>query len=120
MAQETSELKQSVETSIRFSLPEALGVTRSGACGNPMTNLARFYLAREFVSNVEAGRSLNESLTKARRRTMSQLTQDLGLTMQPGLRALQGLKKGMSHDDTPLKINICKKVIGRFPFDPWE
>jgi hypothetical protein len=50
---------------------------------------------------------------------MSQLTQDLGLTMQQGVRVLQGLKKGMSHDDTPLKIDICKKVIGRFPLDPW-
>lgn len=119
MSKETAELKQSVETSIRFNLPEALGITASGACGNPMTNLAQFYLAHEFVSNIEAGQSLNESLVKARRKTMSQLTQDLGLTMQPGLRVLQGLKKGMSHDDTPLKIDICKKVIGRFPLDPW-
>lgn len=119
MSQETTELKRSVETSIKYNLPEVLGVTASGACGNAMTNLAHFYLAQSFVSNVEAGKSLTESLVKARRATMSKLTQDLGLTMDPGIRVLQGLKKGMSHDDTPIKIDICKKVIRRFPFDPW-
>ncbi|MEN6413379.1 MAG: hypothetical protein ABFC84_11590 [Veillonellales bacterium] len=117
---ETEELKQSVETSIRYRLPEVLGRTATGACGNAMTNLAQFYLTKGFIDNVQAGKSLNESLDKARRHTMSQLTQDLGLTMQPGLRVLQGLKKGMSHDDTPLKLETCKKVIRRFPFDPWE
>lgn len=119
MTKETAELKHSVETSIKYNLPEVLGLTASGACGNPMTSLAQFYLAQTFVSNVAAGNSLTESLTKARRATMSKLTQDLELTMQPGVRVLQGLKKGMSHDDTPLKIEICKKVIGRFPSDPW-
>lgn len=119
MSKETSELKKSVEASIKYNLPEVLGITASGACGNAMTNLAHFYLAQTFVSNVEAGRSLNESLAKARRATMSKLTQDLGLTMQPGLRTLQGLKKGMSHNDTPIKIDTCKQVIRRFPFDPW-
>jgi len=119
MDKETSELKKSVETSIKFALPEVLGRTSAGACGNPMTNLAQFYLAQEFVDNIQAGKSLDESLTQARRATMSQLTQELGLTMQPGLRVLQGLKKGMSHDDTPLKLDICKKVIRRFPFEPW-
>lgn len=119
MTKETAELKHSVETSIKYNLPEVLGLTASGACGNPMTSLAQFYLAQTFVSNVAAGKSLTESLTKARRATMSKLTQDLGLTMQPGVRVLQGLKKGMSHDDTPIKIETCKKVIGRFPFEPW-
>lgn len=119
MVKETDELKRSVETSIKYNLPEIIGVTASGACGNPMTNLAQFYLAQNFVSNVAAGNTLNESLVKARKEAMSQITDDLGLTMQPGLRILQGLKKGMSHDDTPLKIDICKKVIGRFPLDPW-
>ncbi len=120
MLKETNELKQSVENSIRFAMPEILGITASGACGNPMTNLAQFYLAQEFVDNLETGKSLNESLINARRTTMSQLTQDLGLTMQPGLRSLQGLKKGMSHDDTPLKLEVCKKVISRFPLEPWS
>lgn len=119
MAKETKELKESVENSIRFTMPEMLGVTNSGACGNQMTNLAEFYLAQEFVEQVAAGKSPGESLIKARKTTMSQLTDDLGITMQHGMRMLQGLKKGMSHDDTPLKIDICKKVIRRFPFDPW-
>ncbi len=119
VTKESNELKQSVETSIKFALPEALGVTSSGACGNTMTNLAQFYLAQKFVDNVTAGKSLNDSLANARRATMSQLTQDIGLTVNEGVRVLQGLKKGMSHDDTLLKLEIYKKVISRFPFDPW-
>ncbi len=120
LRKETDELKRSVECSFRFAMPELLGVTASGACGNPMTNLAQFYLAKEFLDNVRAGKALNESMEVARRSTMSQLTQDLGLTAQSGLRVLQGLKKGMKHDDTPLKLEICKKVLARFPFDPWS
>lgn len=119
IARETDELKQTLEFSIKYTMPEFLGVTSSGVCGNPMTNLAHFYLAKEFVDNVRAGKSLDASLAAARRSTMSQLTQELGLTMQQGLRTLQGLKKGMSHDDTPLKVETCKKVISRFPFEPW-
>lgn len=119
MRRETTELKSSVENSIKYNMPEFLGITASGSCGNPMTNLAKFYLTQNFIKNLSAGKSLNESLIKARTVAMSKLTQDLGLTMQPGIRTLQGLKKGMSHDDTPLKIDLCKKVIGRFPFHPW-
>ena len=119
MGRETDELKKSVEFSIKYTMPEVLGLTASGACGNPMTNMAQVYLAQEFVSNIEAGKSLNESLDKARRTTMSQLTDDIGLTMQQGLRVLQGLKKGMAHDDTILKLETYKKVISRFPFEPW-
>ncbi|MDF2873870.1 MAG: hypothetical protein K0R22_553 [Sporomusa sp.] len=119
MSRETDELKKSVEFSIKHTLPEALGLTASGACGNPMTNLAQFYLAQEFVGNIHAGKSLNESLDKARRATMSQLTGDMGITMQQGIRVLQGLKKGMAHDDTLLKLETYKKVISRFPFEPW-
>lgn len=120
MARETDELKRSVEFGLRFALPEVIGRTATGACGNPMTNLAQFYLAREFVDNVAAGKSLPRSLLDARRRTMSQLTGDLGLTMQRDLRVLQGLKKGMSHDDTPLRVETAKKLIGRFPPEPWQ
>lgn len=120
IVQETDELKKSLDFSIRHSMPETLGLTASGACGNAMTNMAQIYLAHDFVQNMQAGKSLNDSLIKARRTTMSQLTQDLGLTMQSGLRVLQGLKKGLSHDDTPLKLEIYKKVIKRFPMDPWE
>ncbi len=119
LVKETDELKQSLELSIRYTMPEVLGITAGGACGNPLTNLAKFYLAQEFVDNIKAGKKLNESLVSARRTTMSQLATDMGLTMQQGLRAAQGLKKGMSHDDTVLKMAIYKKVIRRFPFEPW-
>jgi len=119
MVQETDELKKSLDFSIRYSMPETLGLTASGACGNAMTNMAQIYLAHDFVQNLEAGKSLNDSLVKARKTTMSQLTRDLGLTMQSGLRVLQGLKKGMSHDDTPLRLEIYKKIIQRFPISPW-
>ena len=100
-------------------MSEALGITASGICGNPLTNMAQFYMAQEFVDNIKAGKKLNASLADARRTTMSQLTNDIGLTMQQGLRTLQGLKKGMSHDDSLLKMNTYKKVIRRFPFEPW-
>ncbi|HMM22174.1 MAG TPA: hypothetical protein PKA10_15755 [Selenomonadales bacterium] len=120
MAKETKELKHSVEMGFRLTMPEIIGRTRTGACGNPLTSLAQFYLAREFVDNVAAGKSFDQSLVDARRKAMSQLTGDLNLTAQRGVRALQGLKKGMAHDDTPLKIDISKKLISRFPLEPWE
>lgn len=120
MKREGEELKRSVETSIRYALPEALGLTATGACGNPMTNLAQLYLSHDVVDNLAQGRSLDEALQQARRRTMSQLAQDIGLTMQPGIRALQGMKLGMSHDDTPLRFETAKQVIARFPMSPWE
>lgn len=120
IGKETDELKKSVEYSIKYTMPEALGITASGACGNPMTNLAQVYLAQEFVNNVSMGKNLNESIESARKATMSQLVQDMNITMRQDLRALQGLKKGMSHDDTLLSLEVYKKVIGRFPFEPWE
>lgn len=120
IGKEADELKKSVEYSIKYTMPEALGITASGSCGNPMTNLAQFYLAQEFVNNVSLGKSLNESIVNARRSTMSHLVQDMDITMQQGLRTLQGLKKGMSHDDTLLGMETYKKVIGRFPFEPWD
>lgn len=119
LIKETNELKQSLEFSIRHTMPEALGITASGVCGNPLTNMAQFYLKKEFVDNVKAGKKLSDSLVNARRATMSQLTNDMGLSMQQGLRTLQGLKKGMSHDDSILKMNTYKKALQRFPFEPW-
>ena len=119
MARETAELKTSMEFGIRLALPEMIGRTSTGACGNPMSNLAQFYLAQDFIENLSAGQNTAESLLNARRKAMSQLTGDLGLTMRPGLRVLQGLKKGMAHDDTPLKVETSKRVITRFPLDPW-
>lgn len=120
LLQETNELKRSLDFSLRYTMPETLGLTASGACGNTMTNMAQMYLANDFVANLQAGKGLEESLTKARKSTMSQLTQDLGLTMHSGLRVLQGLKKGMSHDDTLHKLETYKKIIRKFPFDPWD
>ena len=117
---ETNELKASVEYGIENVMPEVFGVTASGACGNPLTNLAQVYLAEGFMNNVKAGRSLNESIENARRTTMSQLTQDVGLTMNRGIRTLQGLKKGMAHDDTQLRYDKYKKIIARFPLSPWQ
>lgn len=116
---ESEELKQSVENSIRFTLPEIIGHSHSGVCGNPMTNLARFYLARDFAENLRGGKGLARSLTEARRRTMSHLTGDLGISLRPELRVMQGLKKGMSHDDTVLRLKTYEKVIARFPLEPW-
>ncbi len=119
IVRETDELKASVEFGLRFALPEMIGRTATGACGNPMTSMAQFYLAREFIDNVAAGKSLHRSLHDARQRTMSHITGDLGITMDRGLRALQGLKRGMSHDDTRLRVETSKRVIGKFPLDPW-
>ena len=94
MAREGEELQRSVETSIKYALPEALGLTATGACGNPMTNLAQLYLSTDMLDSLSAGKNLDEALYHARRKVMSQLTEDMGLTMQPGLRAAQGMKTG--------------------------
>jgi hypothetical protein len=120
MAREGEDLQRSVETGIRFALPEALGLTATGACGNPMTNLAQMYLSTDLFESLSAGKSLNEALYSARRKVMSQLADDIGLTMKPGLRAVQGMKRGMKHDDTPLGLEVAKRVIARFPLSPWD
>lgn len=118
MAKETDELKQSVEWGMRFAMPEVIGRTSTGACGNPMSNLAQFYLTKELIDNVAAGKSVAQSLHDARRSAMSQLTADLGITTTEGIRVLAGLKRGMRHDDTRLKVDTLKKIISRFPFEP--
>jgi hypothetical protein len=118
--QETAELTWSVEKSIRFAMPEVLGQTQAGACGNPMTNLAQFYMFQELSDQLKNGDESSFSLDKARRSVMSRLTGEMGLTTAPGIRALQGLKKGMRHDDSPLSLDLCKKVLNRFPLDPWQ
>lgn len=119
MRAETEELTWSVEKSMRYSLPEALGNTQAGVCGNPMTNMAHFYMFQELSESVRASGYSERSLMHARRTVMSRLTGELGLTTEPGLRALQGLKKGMRHDDSPLSLELCKKILGRFPLEPW-
>lgn len=119
MEREATELKNSVEYSIRYQLPEVLGITNSGVCGNPMTNMAQLYLAKDFIKNIKAGENYEHALTKARRKTMSKLTQELNISTDKGLRVLQGLKHGMKHDDTDVDIAVLKRILTRFPFDPW-
>jgi hypothetical protein len=118
--QETAELTWSVEKSMKFSMPEFLGQTQAGVCGNPMTHLAQFYMFQELSEQLKGRNETNFSLDHARRAVMSKLTGDLGLTTDPGLRSLQGLKKGMRHDDSLLGIELCKRVLSRFPLEPWQ
>ncbi|MCL4423937.1 MAG: hypothetical protein M1553_00455, partial [Firmicutes bacterium] len=120
MKRETDELKQSVEMAYRYQRPEFFGVTSSGSCGNPLSNLAQFHLVGELVEKLKEGASLFESLEVARRKTLSKLSGELELSTQKGLRCLQGLKKGMFHDDTVLGKDLLRRVLGRFPFSPWD
>lgn len=120
MAAEVQELTWSVEKSMRFALPEVLGQTAAGACGNPMTQMARFYLYHEVNENLRKGQHFAEASLKARKTVMSKLTEDLGLTTDPSLRALQGLKKGMKHDASLLSLDECVEVLRRFPHNPWS
>lgn len=120
MRAETDELTWSVEKSMRYAMPEVLGNTHAGACGNPMTNMAQFYMFQELTEQLGESGGGDYELSKVRRTVMSRLTGDLGLTTEPGLRALQGLKKGMRHDDSPLSQELCKKILGRFPMGPWQ
>ena len=120
MRRETAELTWSVEKSMRFALPEVLGRTQAGACGNPMTHLAQFYMFQELSDQIKQNDTTGFSMDKARRAVMSRLTGELGLTSEPGLRALQGLKKGMAHDDSLLSVDLCKKILRRFPLEPWQ
>ncbi|HWR30868.1 MAG TPA: hypothetical protein VN631_13655 [Negativicutes bacterium] len=120
MRAETDELTWSVEKSMRYAMPEVLGNTHAGACGNPMTNMAQFYMVQELTEQLGESGGGDYELGQVRRTVMSRLTGDLGLTTEPGLRALQGLKKGMRHDDSPLSQELCKKILGRFPLGPWQ
>ncbi len=120
MRAETEELTWSVEKSMRYALPEVLGNTQAGSCGNPMTNLANFYMFQELSEQLaESGDAGGLAVQRARRTVMSRLTGELGLTTEPGIRALQGLKKGMRHDDSLLSQDLCKKILARFPLEPW-
>ncbi|NPV70962.1 MAG: hypothetical protein HPY55_10000 [Firmicutes bacterium] len=117
---ETAELKESLEIGFTLRRPEVFGLTQSGQCGNPLTNLAHFYLAREVVENLKEGQDLRDSLEAARLKALSRISGDLGLSTEPGIRVLQGLKKGMMHDDTRLTPSFLKKVLKRFPRSPWN
>jgi len=118
--EETGELKASIEAGFKFRAPELFGLTESGACGNPLTNLAHFYMAKEFWTEVAQGRNLVESLTTARLKTLSHIAEDLEITTNSGLRILQGLKRGMQHTDEPTIQQTMHKVLSQFPVSPWE
>lgn len=120
MKRETEELKWSVEIGIANKLPEVFGVTRSGICGNPLTQMASYYMSEEFEKRIKRGEDLVDSIDAARTKTVSKLTCDMDISTQKGQRALQGLKKGMFHDDTPKELKILSKVIQKFPQDPWN
>ncbi len=120
MERETEELKWSVEIGIANKLPEVFGVTRSGFCGNPLTQMASFYLSEELKKQLESGENIIDSLDTARSKTVSKLTSQMGISSRKGIRHLQGLKKGMFHDDTPEEMKVLKRVIQKFPVNPWS
>jgi len=117
---ETEELKWSVEIGLAKKLPEVFGVTKSGVCGNPLTYMASQYLTHEFQNQINTGENLIDSLENARNKTLSIITREMGINTQKGIRQLQGLKKGMFHDDTPEDMKTCKRVLNKFPIDPWH
>lgn len=117
---ETEELKWSVEIGLAKKLPEVFGVTRSGICGNPLTHMASYYLTEEFQNQIDSGENIITSLDNARNKTLSKLTNEMGISTQRGKRKLQGLKKGMFHDDTPEEMKVLKRVLNEFPIDPWH
>lgn len=119
MGEEGEELLASIEAGMASGLPELFGVTQSGACGNPLTSLAKVYLAEEYAANLQAGTPYLPALEQARRKTLSRLTSDLSLTTQAGLRTLQGLHKGMMHDHSPLSDQLARRILNRFPISPW-
>jgi hypothetical protein len=117
---ETGELKQSVEAGFRLGYPEVFGMTSSGACGNPLTNLAHFYLEKEVIRGLKEGEGFFRSLDEARKKTLSQISDALDISTSWGLRVLQGLKRGMLHDDTGHYPNKMAEVLRRFPASPLE
>lgn len=119
-AEEGRELEQSLDLGFRLRLPEVFGVTQTGACGNPLSDLAHFYLARELVERLVEGESLPRSLQAARNVTMSRLVEDLELTDRTPFRVPRALKHGMFHDDTPMDLSTLKRVLARFPASPWS
>ncbi|MGI6605156.1 MAG: hypothetical protein GX062_02670 [Firmicutes bacterium] len=117
---EAEELKESIQWGLQFRLPEILGQTSSGQCGNPMTNLAHFYLGQELARFLGEGRTLPAALERARSRTFSRLARDLDLGSQPEAFTLRSLKKGMLHDDSEPLQRTLRQVLQRFPLDPWS
>ncbi|MGE5653832.1 MAG: hypothetical protein ACM3ZQ_06120 [Bacillota bacterium] len=120
LQREAMELKASIDIGMELELPEVFGVTQSGSCGNPLTNLARIYLWDELIQRIEEGQSPWISLQASRRKTLSRLSRELELTNDAGLRTLQALKKGMKHQDTAISPTRLAEIIRRFPLSPWH
>lgn len=116
---ETKELKNSLEFGFRFRVPEAFGVTRAGVCGNPLTNLAQIYIAQGVAKGISRGVPFVKSLMDARRTTLSKLAAEFSVNTEAGLRAVQALKKGMLHDDSPIDRKKAGEILAAFPPDPW-
>lgn len=116
---ETEDLKASLEIGYRLKMPEVFGVTATGACGNPLTGLAHFYLADGLRRNLAKGASFTQSLEDARLSALSRVTRDLELTTRRGACTLQGLKKGMMHDDSVPDNDKLRSVLRRFPLSPF-
>lgn len=117
---EGEELRASVERGFRDELPEVFGVTSSGACGNPLTHLARFFMVRDLFERLKAGDDVLPSITRARKKALSELSDVLRIDTGEGIRIVQGLHRGMRHDDTPLTPRVLARVLARFPTDPWS
>lgn len=120
LKRETRELAESIEAGLRFKLPEVFGITEGGVCGNPMTNLAQLYLNQEMAERLREGQSLPRSLEESRKKALSRLTGELGLSSDPRYRKLQGLKKGMAHDPRSPRRKLAGKILARFPASPWD
>jgi hypothetical protein len=118
--EEAEELKASLEAGFRYGLPELFGVTATGSCGNPLSNLAEFYLAEEFLENMRRGDTPLDSLQSARLKTLSKLSSQFEISSNSGLRVLQGLKRGMKHTDIPTLQAQAHKILNRFPTSPWD
>jgi hypothetical protein len=119
LAAEARDLKDSLDIGYKLRMPEFFGVTPTGMCGNPLTGLAHFYLAGELQRNLRRGDSMPESLENARLSALSKVADDLELSTESGSRILQGLRRGMKHDDSSVESTLLRKVLSRFPLSPF-
>jgi len=117
---ETDALKASVEIGYRLRRPEVFGITDTGMCGNPLTQMAQVYMIQEIQELIEEESFDLSGLQKARNRTLSRLFSELDISMEKGLRVLQGLKTGMMHEDFSPPPSLAKAILHRFPLSPWD
>lgn len=118
--EEGRELRASIDAGFRYKRPEVFGVTSTGMCGNPLTNLAQVYLMEELMQNLEEGQGFEDGLEDARLKTLSRVTSDLEISTSPFLRIGQALKRGMSHEDNRLSQSLLRRVVACFPPNPWS